>query len=105
MTLPNQLVGSVAITEVSDALTKRVEAAAADEDDDEDMDAEKDLPELKDIFHIGQWVQCAVISVQEAGVGKKRIELSLKPTAVNGAIAKVDVDTGMVSLSFSRHHR
>lgn len=92
----------MAITEVSDALTKKVEAAAADEDDeDEDMDTQNDLPELKDIFYIGQWVQCAVITVQEAGAGKKRIELSLKPTTVNGAIAKVDVDTGMVSPCFS----
>ncbi|KAI8342777.1 hypothetical protein BC941DRAFT_368731 [Chlamydoabsidia padenii] len=90
VSLPNQLTGTVAITDISDALTRQVEAAADDED--EDMD-DVELPELKNIFYIGQWVQCAVTAV---GTGKKHLDLSLKPTAVNGAITKVDVVAGLV---------
>ncbi|KAI8090037.1 uncharacterized protein BX664DRAFT_281445 [Halteromyces radiatus] len=89
VSLPNQLTGSVAITEVSDILTNLVEIAAEAEDE------EVELPETKDIFYIGQWVQCAVIAAEEVN-GRKRIELSLKPSIVNGSIVKVDVTSGLI---------
>ncbi|ORZ06034.1 hypothetical protein BCR42DRAFT_427544 [Absidia repens] len=95
--LPNQLVGTLPITEISDVLTKQVEAAAAaDEDEDEDMDNNTELPDLNTLFHIGQWVPCSITSVQGNDSGKKRIELSLKPSIVNSAIAKVDIVSGLV---------
>ncbi|CAO3592652.1 unnamed protein product [Absidia cylindrospora] len=80
-------------------MTKQVEAAAAaddDDDEDEDMDNNTELPELNTLFHIGQWVQCSITLVQGSDSGKKRIELSLKPSTVNSAIAKVDVVSGLI---------
>lgn len=88
--LPNQLVGVVPITEVSDQLSTLVEAAAEDEDD------EIELPNNKDIFYIGQWVQCRVTGVEGDDGSKKKIDLSMKPSAVNGSIAKMDVTSGVV---------
>ncbi|KAI8369582.1 uncharacterized protein BYT42DRAFT_607950 [Radiomyces spectabilis] len=97
--LPQQLTGVVPITEISDPITTRVELAANAEEDEEkdDDDDQSELPDLKELFHLGQWVRCRVISVAdgESDNQKKRIELSLKPEKVNADIAKVDVTTGM----------
>ncbi|KAI8065426.1 hypothetical protein BC940DRAFT_276026 [Gongronella butleri] len=89
VSLPCQLIGSVPITEVSGALTSMVELAA--EEDDEDIE----LPSLSDLFFVGQWVHCRINQLEEIK-GKKRIELSIKPSVVNANIAKVDVSQGMV---------
>ncbi|ORX62966.1 TPR-like protein [Hesseltinella vesiculosa] len=89
VSLPCQLNGSVAITEISGPLTSLVELAAEDEDD------EIELPSLSDLFYIGQWVHCRVIQLEETK-GAKRIELSLKPSVVNENVLKVDVSQGML---------
>lgn len=102
VSLPHQLVGVVPITEISDALTAIVEKVA-NEDEDEDMEegSETSLPNLAELFHIGQWVRCKITSLQtgENLKQKKVVELSLKPSVVNEDIAKVDVTPGVVSIT------
>ncbi|KAG2203792.1 hypothetical protein INT47_012725 [Mucor saturninus] len=98
VSLPHQLVGVVPITEISDALTAIVEKVAH-EDEDEDMEegTGTSLPNLAELFHVGQWVRCKVASLQtgEDSKQKKVIELSLKPSFVNEDIEKVDVTPGV----------
>jgi rRNA biogenesis protein RRP5 len=99
VSLPHQLVGVVPITEISDALTAIVEKVA-NEDEDEDMEegSETALPNLNELFHIGQWVRCKVTGLQSGeNNSKKVVELSLKPSLVNEDIIKVDVTPGVVS--------
>ncbi|OZJ06201.1 hypothetical protein BZG36_00854, partial [Bifiguratus adelaidae] len=111
VSLPNHLTGYVAITEISDKISKLVEkAAAADEDEDmededQDMDSETALPDLKALFHVGQWVRCIILELDDGKKGggamdkeqksKKRIELSLKPNLVNNGVAAKDLIPGM----------
>lgn len=102
VSLPQQLVGVVAITEISDALTAIVENVA-NEDEDEDMEegSETSLPNLAELFHVGQWVRCKVTALQSGGNNSKKVvELSLKPNFVNEDIEKVDVTPGVVSIHF-----
>ncbi|RKP09133.1 hypothetical protein THASP1DRAFT_3428, partial [Thamnocephalis sphaerospora] len=83
VTLPNHLVGQVAITEISEAITQRVEAAALEDDDDDEEEEDDDageqsddedangtsakqqrgLPDLQRMFRVGQWVRCAVVGL------------------------------------------
>ncbi|KAJ9136682.1 rRNA biogenesis protein rrp5 [Pleurostoma richardsiae] len=96
--LPNNLVGHVSITAISDSLTKRVEAvAAADEssEDDESVDSDDDV-DLKTLFSIGQYVRAYVVSTIEDSEGtvgkpKKHIELSLRPEDANSGLSAGDI--------------
>jgi rRNA biogenesis protein RRP5 len=98
VSLPHQLVGVVPITEISDALTAIVEKVA-NEDEDEDMEGTGTaLPNLNQLFRVGQWVRCKVTGLQSGeNNSKKVVELSLKPNFVNEDIIKVDVTPGVVS--------
>ncbi|KAI9494938.1 hypothetical protein BDB00DRAFT_730012, partial [Zychaea mexicana] len=101
VSLPYQLHGVVPITEISDPLTAAVERVAnqqEDEDDDEDDDEEqRGIPDLNDIFKVGQYVPCRVSSAKERSETKKKssIELTLRPEAVNRNVPKVDVAPGV----------
>ncbi|USW50057.1 Putative rRNA biogenesis protein Rrp5 [Septoria linicola] len=94
LALPNNLTGYVPITAVSERLTARIERllddakpGADESEDDEDID-------LKQLFHIGQWLRATVTSTgtdPAEGKSKKHIELSLDPTAVNGGLPEDNV--------------
>ena len=105
VSLPNQLIGYVSITQISSAISRAVETAANADSDDEMSDEDSPLlPDLKDLFAVGQWVRCAVIG-KEGGDGdderdkqkKKRVDLSLNPEIVNNGIVVDDLVKGMVS--------
>ncbi|ORY86310.1 hypothetical protein BCR37DRAFT_376884, partial [Protomyces lactucae-debilis] len=86
--LPNNLSGYVPIGNISATLTARL---TADEDSDVEMEDEEnsDLPDLDDLFSIGQWLRCAVTAASSGAAGKdglvtkKRIDLSVDPDLVN----------------------
>ncbi|KAH8550174.1 hypothetical protein BGW37DRAFT_498267 [Umbelopsis sp. PMI_123] len=102
VSLPQQLVGSVAITEISDPITKAVEAVAQADEDDESSS----LPDLSALFKVGQWVRCCIIQLtgsdEQEGVSmekrskqKKKIDLSIKPEIVNSGVSVNDLAKGM----------
>ncbi|KAI8991069.1 hypothetical protein BDF20DRAFT_811062 [Mycotypha africana] len=97
VSLPHQLVGVVAITEISDALTAMVEKAANEdenmEDSDDDDSNDISLPKLDKLFRVGQWVRCKVIALQSEN--KKMIELTLNPSKVNEDVPKIDITPGI----------
>ncbi|KAL1925395.1 uncharacterized protein VTP21DRAFT_278 [Calcarisporiella thermophila] len=116
VSLPNHLTGYVSITDISEPLTKLVEKAAMEDaeesDEEEDMEPDRDekketteLPDLKTLFHIGQWVPCVIVqlegpSADAAAVSghekrRKRIELSLKPELLNSGVSSKDLQPGM----------
>ncbi|ORX93442.1 nucleic acid-binding protein [Basidiobolus meristosporus CBS 931.73] len=101
VSLPNHLIGFVSITEISDAISTLVEIAAkAEEDSDDEEMVDTQLPSLKEIFQVGQYVNCSVTKLEgvsdKGAKAKRRIELSLNPSTVNAGIARDDLCEGMV---------
>jgi len=101
--LPNNLTGTVPITNVSIQLTKKLEAIAnADDSKEDNEEQEDDDVDLKDYFHIGQYLRTSVVSVSDETQGKevskarKRIELTLEPSVTNRAISPSDICTNFM---------
>ncbi|EOD50642.1 putative rrna biogenesis protein rrp5 protein [Neofusicoccum parvum UCRNP2] len=103
LALPNNLIGFVPLTAVSDQFTERIEALLEKEDksDAEDASSEDDDDvELKNIFKLGQYLRAVVTSTGEDSTTakgnkskKKHLELSVKPQDANNRISKSDLVT------------
>ncbi len=120
VSLPNQLMAHVPITNISSQLTHLLESMDDDEPmespDDDETERHNRVPELFEIFHPGQYVRAVVSAVHaqgstnipglprergEAQKASRRIELSLVPEKVNEGVVKSDVKPGVVSLSLT----
>ncbi|KAF2681518.1 rRNA biogenesis protein-like protein RRP5 [Lentithecium fluviatile CBS 122367] len=109
LALPNNLVGYVPLTAVSDKLNERIEKLLKEEEGDDEEDEEDDIfedIELKNMFTVGQYLRACVTSTSEdtapgqAAKAKRRIELSIHPKLVNQGLAKSNlVANGMVQAS------
>ena len=92
--LPNNLVGHVPITAISESLTQRLQASAEKDDDDESGDDGADDVDLKSLFQMGQYVRAYVTSTQDEstpGKAKRHIGLSLEPAHANTGMSEQDV--------------
>jgi rRNA biogenesis protein RRP5 len=113
VSLPNQLLGHVPITQISTHLTRILEAMEEDEElsEAEPDDEQKRVPDLFEIFNPGQYVRAVVTAVHAAGstnvtgIGRtrdetvkasRRVELSLSPDKVNDGVRKGDLRQGFV---------
>ncbi|MCO5565819.1 hypothetical protein L7F22_019494 [Adiantum nelumboides] len=119
VSLPDQLLGHIPITNISETFTQRLEGMTdseeeEDDEDDSDEDEEKDVakksgvPELRDLFSVGQWIHASVAALQASGTQKhtrgreggeyeqesQRVELTLDPTVVNEGVSVTDLSTG-----------
>lgn len=116
ISLPNQLMGHVPITQVTSQLTNRLESMHEQEEpsdtesvDDGESDSQTEVPDLFQLFHVGQYVRAIVTNVHASGstdvsaLGKlrdeaakasRRIELSLVPKTVNSGVLKTDLKPG-----------
>ena len=126
VSLPNQLLGHIPITNISSEYTARLEEEGDDsseEESDEDSDEEDKekepksvgLPALNELYAVGQWVSAIVVSSgstdSKAKIGGRtgdenvraaqRIELSTEPEKVNEGIAKGDLRAGFVRYTSS----
>ncbi|PWN41071.1 hypothetical protein IE81DRAFT_337927 [Ceraceosorus guamensis] len=135
VSLPNQLLGHIPLTNISSILNERLKAGA-EESDDEESDEEKDsededaplqrlhsdsedtsddgsaegatsasngLPELRDLYKVGDWLRVYVVAIKNAGaksLGREgqeyqrdagRVELSLDPALLNDGITPQEV--------------
>lgn len=117
VSLPNQLFGHVPITQITSQLTERLEATNDAEDselDDDKSDSSTQVPDLTDLFHVGQYVRAVVINTHTPGItdvtglgrvrddtikASRRVELSLLPEKVNTGVRKLDLKVGYVSYS------
>ncbi|CAN6626078.1 rRNA biogenesis protein Rrp5p [Trichomonascus vanleenenianus] len=101
VSLPNNLTGYVPITNISKHLSQLLESVEKAAENDSDDEEEIDLPELTDLFKVGQWVRAAVVAsgVEEPQKknqkAKKRIELSIDPVVVNEKLDSDDLKPGM----------
>ncbi|KAL8286763.1 hypothetical protein RQP46_004291 [Phenoliferia psychrophenolica] len=121
VSLPNQLLAHIPITNISTEYTARLEAAGEDsssEDEDESDSEEGEtktggLPALNKMFQEGQWVSAIVMDSKtndsKAKLGgregdenvraSRRVELSLEPEKVNEGIARGDLKAGFTLTS------
>ncbi len=119
ISLPDQLFAHVPITNISSQLTAYLEredadsmASESDDEDEEERSIKDGVPELSDIFIVGQYVRAVVVAVHApgatdiSGIGKsrdevskacRRVELSLLPERVNAGVHKSDLKPGFVS--------
>ncbi|KAJ3575984.1 hypothetical protein NP233_g748 [Leucocoprinus birnbaumii] len=108
VSLPNQLYGHIPITQISSQFTTLLERfdTQDEESDGNESDEEEGVrvPDLYELFHVGQYVRTVVTNVHAAGVsdmsgvGKlrddlakasKRVELSIVPEKVNAGVQKL----------------
>jgi len=116
ISLPNNLIGYVPITSISEQLTKRIESLLEDDGSDNEVDkggkddkADQDLTNLNNYFRVGQYIRACVMSTGEdipekSGKNgtssaehtkhKKRIELSLQPSLANAGITVKELVVG-----------
>ena len=125
VSLPNQLYGHVPITNISSQFTELLEhldareLCSVDEEIEDEDSRPLHVPELTDIFNVGQYVRAVVSAVHTpgttdvSGVGKsrdenikasKRVELSLIPERVNTNFQKSDLKRGSVGRLMSHIH-
>ena len=118
VSLPNQLLGHVPITQVSTQLTSILDAAdaasedSADEAEDDNVDDLVSALDLSRLFEIGQYLRSVVTAVRPLGStegrspghardevekASRRVELSLIPEQVNAGLTKDDLRPGSVS--------
>jgi rRNA biogenesis protein RRP5 len=118
ISLPNQLFAHVPITNISSQFTEYLERAEeealvseSDEEEEETQPTKDPIPELGDLFRVGQYVRAVVSNVHApgatdvSGIGRsrdditkasKRVELSLLPERVNSGVQKSDLKSGFV---------
>jgi rRNA biogenesis protein RRP5 len=117
LSLPNQLLAHVPITEISSILTDRLTKGEKDDEDmeidanaEEEEEDDSETPELSQLYRPGQYVAGIVTqnfpseSSNKAFLGMytpteqtrlaSRIEMSLRPDKVNEGVMKADVATG-----------
>jgi len=92
LALPNNLVGYVPLTAVSDKLNERLEKLLTDEDAEKNEGSDDDGLEdvdLKDIFSVGQYVRACITATNENNArARKRLELSIDPKLANKGLSK-----------------
>lgn len=90
ISLPNNLSGYASITRISKEFSAQLESDHESENGSTAALGEQETKQLSDLFVVGQWIRCAVISATQDSSKKalrdnqkKRIELSLEPELVN----------------------
>ncbi|KAJ4356836.1 rRNA biogenesis protein rrp5 [Didymosphaeria variabile] len=99
LALPNGLVGYVPITAISDKLNERIEKLLKENEELEDVEDDEDDFEdvdLRTMFTVGQYLRACVTSLSEDAApgeftGKRKLELSIHPKAVNRGLVKSNV--------------
>ncbi|WVQ79413.1 hypothetical protein IAT38_001510 [Cryptococcus sp. DSM 104549] len=112
LSLPNNLLAHVPITEISNTLTQLLNAeeqmAIDADDDEEESDDESSAPDLAQLFVPGQYLPAKVVTlyptasqsfvsqypVTETTRLAARVEVTLVPEKVNSEVAKADLEKG-----------
>lgn len=92
LALPNNLVGYVPLTAISDKLNERLEKLLKEEEEDnagEDDEENFEDVDLKEMFTIGQYLRaCVTSTTDDSARARKRLELSIDPKHVNKGLSK-----------------
>lgn len=98
LALPNNLVGYVPLTAVSDKLNERLEKLLKEEEEEKGEDDEdfEDV-ELRDMFFVGQYLRaCVTSTTDDTARARKRLELSIDPKLVNKGVPKRKIPTNLM---------
>lgn len=98
LALPNNLVGYVPLTAVSDKLNERLENLLKEEEEEKGEDDEdfEDV-ELRDMFYVGQYLRaCVTSTTDDTARARKRLELSIDPKVVNKGVPKRKIPTNLM---------
>jgi rRNA biogenesis protein RRP5 len=88
LALPNNLVGYVPLTAVSDKLNERLEKLMKEEEAGDDEESFEDV-HLEDMFAVGQYLRaCVTSTTDDSARARKRLELSIEPKLVNKGLPK-----------------
>ncbi|KAL7791917.1 hypothetical protein V8C37DRAFT_381739 [Trichoderma ceciliae] len=110
VSLPNNLIGHVSIVAISEQLTSRLQGGANNEGDSDEESSDENDVSLKSMFKVGQYVRAHVVSTMDGatgGKGKRKIELSLRPSETNSGLERDDVvpnSTVMASVASVEDH-
>ncbi|KAJ4304261.1 rRNA biogenesis protein rrp5 [Collariella sp. IMI 366227] len=108
--LPNNLIGHVPITAISESLTQKLQASAEKEEEEDSDDEDSGDVDLKSLFQIGQYVRAYVTSTLDEstpGKSKRHIGLSLEPAHANTGMSEQDIvenATVMASIASVEDH-
>lgn len=101
VSLADDMTGFLPITNISDEITTQLEDFDDQNNSDSDMDVDSEVivtnkpkknvkfPELENLFKVGQWISAQVVSNVDENQ-RKRIELTIEPSRVNGTIDPKD---------------
>eukprot|EP00731_Ephydatia_muelleri_P020460 Em0013g187a len=92
VSLPYNMRGSIAITDISDVLTELVQAEANLGDDGAEVAEQQSVPKMEQLFQIGSLLPCYVTAVRDTKV----VSLSINPRLVNANLSASDVKADMV---------
>jgi len=96
LSLPNNLTGYVPLTSISDKVTKKVEALAANDEEVEEQDEDRET-DLKTFFSPEQYLRAYVTATQQeestGAKGKRHIGLSINPREANVGLTEDDLVT------------
>ncbi|XPS92745.1 rRNA biogenesis protein rrp5 [Ascochyta lentis] len=98
LALPNNLVGYVPLTAVSDKLNERLEKLLKDDEEGKEEDEEdfEDV-ELRDMFFVGQYLRaCVTSTTDDTARARKRLELSIDPKLVNKGVPKRKIPVNLM---------
>jgi rRNA biogenesis protein RRP5 len=103
------------VTNISKAFTARLASNDSEDSEDDDDDDDGNVPDLEDIFSLGQTLVASVVNSKTASEtkqglgnegkrtndedwkGSRRVELTLDPEVVNAKVKKADLVQGFVS--------
>lgn len=91
VSLPYNMRGSVAITDVSDVVTELVKAEADLGNEEAEVAEQQSVPKMEQLFQIGALLPCYVTAVSDT-----RVLLSINPRLVNANLSASDVKADMV---------
>ncbi|KAK6465056.1 hypothetical protein DFJ63DRAFT_282319 [Scheffersomyces coipomensis] len=108
LAIGDNLVGYIPITAVSEEISKQLEKLdeeSEEESEEEQSDNEdaviktatlktKEVPELKNLFRIGQWLKAKVVEANDSK--KKKVQFSIEPEVVNNQLETEDLTIGNI---------
>lgn len=90
VSLPNNLKGTISITEVSDVLNSVLQKELAD------SDTEDRTPSLEEFFEVGQILCCSVMKRTHSLRSAKHVDLTIRESVLNSKLTMATVKTGMI---------
>ncbi|XP_077992848.1 protein RRP5 homolog [Glandiceps talaboti] len=98
VSLPHGLTGHVEITDISNVYTKMLQTLTKDAGDNiEEIKVHvDDIPNLMDVFRVGQYVKCAVKEMMAEKRGYRKISLTLDPKIINKTLTPSYMHFGLV---------